>query len=50
MILSKQYLKGLVSKGKAVEQGIVTNVGRYASTNYMAVLRYDLQRIDHYII
>lgn len=45
MIISRKYAIKLIKSGKAKRDGIVTS----NSLNYVIIIRYDLQRIDHYL-
>jgi hypothetical protein len=46
MIIKKLTAKRLIKAEKAKESGKVFNDGY----TYMAIIRYDLQRIDHYLL
>ena len=47
MVITKKYAKSLIKKGKAVISTPLKpdSCGRV----YVAIIRYDLQRTDHYI-
>lgn len=49
MVISKQYAKRLVREGKATEQGTTWSGSKKGEgTEYVVVIRHDLQRTDHY--
>ena len=46
MIITKQTAQRLIRTGKATETGLVYDDGK----TFMALVRHDQQRIDHYIV
>ncbi len=52
MILSMAYLKGLIKKGQAgyVGGSEPESIVNHNNGRYVAIVRWDIQRIDHYEI
>ena len=48
MVLTKNYLMKLIRAGKAGTAGTCTNTDN--GIKYMTVIRYDIQRVDHYVL
>jgi hypothetical protein len=46
MIITKKTAQRLIRAGKAAVDGLVYSDGK----TYMALTRYDLKRVDHYLV
>ena len=46
MYITKTYAQRLIKSGKAKKDGLVYHNG----STWMAITRFDLQRIDHYLV